>query len=116
MRAATKIKKIQKYQCQVCGDWQGRKYDSGVIVEAQAHHIIPKSECGQNTLENLITLCDFCHAVMTPQRWKEYFGYRGTPQNMEWIRKEFNGYLKSEIEEKEKIKSSIWDRFGIRPR
>lgn len=23
---------------------------------------------------NLVALCDFCHAVVTPQRWEEYFG------------------------------------------
>lgn len=115
MSTKDRRKQIDNYQCQICSDWQGKKYDSGVIVEIQTHHIIPKSEGGRNALENLITLCDFCHAVVTSQRWKEYFGNKGTSQNMEWIRKEFNEYIESDIEKRARTKRLIWDQFGIKP-
>jgi hypothetical protein len=57
-----------------------------------------------------------CHAVLTPQKWKEHFGEAGIPRNMEPIRKAFNGYLSSDIDEREKIKKIIWGQFGIEPK
>lgn len=113
MRTKNRRKQIDNYQCQICGDLKGKRYDTLVIVEIQAHHIIPKSEGGKDEFENLITLCDLCHAVVNPQRWKEYFGYKGTTQNMEWIRKEFDEYLKSDIEERERRKRFLWNQFAI---
>jgi len=95
MRAEIRRKQIDNYRCQICGDREGKKYDTGVIVEVQAHHIIPRSEGGENTLGNLITLCDMCHAVFHEQRWREYFGDKGVPENMEWIKEEYDDHVKS---------------------
>jgi len=36
-----------------------------------------------------------CHAVLTEQRWKEYFGDKGITENMKWIKEEFEEYIKS---------------------
>ena len=69
------IKQLANYKCQLCGDKHEKIYEeSGVKVELQAHHIIPKSKGGSRKIENLIAICDFCHAIVTPQRWEEYFG------------------------------------------
>ena len=94
MSTKTKIKQREKYRCQMCGDYQGKIYDSGVIVVVQAHHIIPKSEGGTNLPDNLITLCDFCHDVVTSEKWKYQFGDKGTTENMECIKQNFDWYLK----------------------
>ena len=91
-------KQIDHYQCQICGDYHGKIYPSKVTVQVQAHHIIPLVEKGPTEINNLITLCDLCHAVVTPQRWKEYFGEAGTIQNMEPIMLKFNEYLTSDNE------------------
>ncbi len=49
------------YTCQKCGQWQG---------ELHVHHIIPLSEDGPDTLENVIVLCVSCH-----MEWESaYFG------------------------------------------
>ena len=116
MRNPTRRKIIDKFQCQICGDWKGKEYDVGVIVEIQAHDIIHKSEGGNSKLDNLITLCDMCHAVVHSQRWREYFGNKGTPENMELIREEFIEFIKSDIEKREKTKILMWDQFGIKAR
>jgi hypothetical protein len=109
-------KQIDYYQCQICGDYHGKIYPSKVTVQVQAHHIIPLVEKGPTEINNLITLCDLCHAVVTPQRWKEYFGEAGTTQNMEPIMLKFNEYLISDTEKREKIKKRIWGQFQIEPR
>ena len=98
------LKKLANYRCQICGDWEGKIYPAfqpGEKVEIQVHHILPRSEGGLTKKENLIVVCDLCHAVFHPQRWKEYFGSKGTPENMEWIKKEFEEYIKLPFWEKE---------------
>ena len=37
------------------------KAEREIIPDLHAHHIVPISEGGSNTLENLITLCSDCH-------------------------------------------------------
>lgn len=49
------VYKRDGYRCQVCGKHCKRK-------EIQAHHIHPYRETFDNSLENLITLCNSCHA------------------------------------------------------
>jgi len=100
MSSKNRRKQIDRSQCQICGDYQGKIYSSGVTVLLQVHHIIPRYEGGRNRIDNLITLCYLCHAVVTPQRWREYFGEKGTYQNMEPIQKAFNEYLTSNSEER----------------
>ena len=114
MSTKSKIKQRERYRCQMCGDYQGKIYDSGVIVVVQAHHIIPKSEGGTNMPGNLITLCDFCHDVVTSEKWNSQFGDMGTPENMEWIKQNFEKYLKLDYNKREKIKKDLWEQFGIK--
>jgi len=45
------------YTCQDCGAQGGRKGDANL----HAHHKTPKAEGGEDTKENLITLCASCH-------------------------------------------------------
>ena len=44
-------------QCQICGDFPGCPY-----TKLHVHHIIHREHGGTDDLENLITLCDLCHA------------------------------------------------------
>lgn len=116
MSLKNRRKQIDRSQCQICGDYQGKIYSSGVTVLLQVHHLIPRYEGGRNRIDNLITLCDLCHAVVTPQRWREYFGEKGTYQNMEPIQKVFNEYLTSNSGERGRTKEIIWNQFGIESR
>jgi hypothetical protein len=115
MSTKTRRKQMDYYQCQICGDQHGKEYPK-ITVQVQAHHIIPSSEGGKAEFNNLITLCDLCHAVVTPQRWKEYFGEAGIPQNMGSIMREFNEYLTSNDEKRKRIKEQVWIQFRIKPR
>lgn len=58
-----KTLKRDNYTCQRCGY---TKDDSHASVPLQAHHIVPRSEGGPDTLDNLITLCRRCHGVQHP--------------------------------------------------
>ena len=40
-----------------------RCQDCGSQVDLQVHHMNPRSQMGDDTEENLITLCAHCHAV-----------------------------------------------------
>lgn len=50
-----RARKKDNYTCQDCG----RSGDE--VVELHVHHITPASEGGSHNLNNLITLCDYCH-------------------------------------------------------
>ncbi|MEM2990961.1 MAG: HNH endonuclease [Halobacteria archaeon] len=52
-KSYTKISIISrdKEKCQICG------YEGDLRV----HHIVPVKDCGNNSPENLITLCKYCH-------------------------------------------------------
>jgi len=113
MSTKKKVKQRDSYQCQICGDRNGKIYDSGVIVKAQAHHIIYKEKGGSNKPDNMVTLCDQCHAVIHKQRWREHFGEKGTSEDLEDIKQNYERFLKLPYEKREKIKREIWKQFRI---
>ena len=47
--------RIRGWRCEKCG----RRFDEGWMIEC--HHIIPSSEGGPDTLNNLQLLCTSCH-------------------------------------------------------
>ena len=113
MSTKKKVKQRENSRCQICGDRDGKIYDSGVISEAQVHHIVYKNKGGGNKPDNMVTLCDLCHAVIHEQRWKEYFGNKGTSENMDSIKQNYELYLILPYEKREKIKSELWKQFRI---
>lgn len=48
------------YKCQKCG-WHHDKWNPSDPRHLEAHHSVQHSEGGENTVENLITLCNICH-------------------------------------------------------
>lgn len=48
------------YKCQHCG-WHHEKWNPSDPRHLEAHHIKQHAEGGENTEENLITLCNICH-------------------------------------------------------
>ncbi len=58
-----KTYKRDNYTCQRCG-YNPEKHT--YTVPLQAHHIIPRSRGGKDSLDNLITLCRRCHGVQHP--------------------------------------------------
>lgn len=57
-----KILKRDRYRCVNCGRGKGEKYKSGKEIVLHVHHIVPRELGGRDSEENLVTLCDLCHA------------------------------------------------------
>lgn len=49
------VKQRDGYRCVDCGEFETR------TQRLQAHHVLPLSEGGSNTLDNMVTLCTACH-------------------------------------------------------
>ncbi len=97
MRLSQKVKLRDGFCCRLCGDWKRKVYlETGAVVEdIHAHHIIPRSQGGPDTMENLITLCDLCHGVVTPNWWR-WFGIEKIENGkfkMTELKETFDSYL-----------------------
>jgi hypothetical protein len=55
---AESVRKRDGYRCSQCGARN---------VELHVHHIVPLSKGGDNDLDNLTTLCDYCHGEIHPR-------------------------------------------------
>jgi hypothetical protein len=97
-------------QCQVCGDRRGDLY-----CVPHTHHIIPRSRGGPDNQENLITLCDLCHAVVTRRWHKPWFGEltEERKQQLEVARQEFNEFLCLEPWVRAARQALLWSSLGI---
>jgi 5-methylcytosine-specific restriction endonuclease McrA len=99
MRTQQRVKLRDGFACRLCGDWKDKIYPltGAVVIDIHAHHIIPKSQDGPNTMENLITLCDLCHGVVTPNWWR-WFGIdkiENGEEKMGKLKQTFDDYLDS---------------------
>lgn len=75
-----------KWHCQACGRMGGRRGDA----QLHAHHIVKKSEGGADSLANLITLCDRCHAQY---HGNPYLLENGPPPSISWANKLYDFIL-----------------------
>jgi len=107
MSTKKKVKQRDNYQCQICGDFKGKMYFTGICVETEAHHIIPKSKGGLIEPDNFITLCDLCHVVLHSEKWTYQFGDKGAPENMEEIKKEFEDCIRYLNRERKRSKPPL---------
>jgi hypothetical protein len=103
------VKKRDNLQCQVCGDRQSDPY-----CVLHAHHIIPYP-VGPNIPENVITLCDLCHAVVTRRWHRPWFGDLTSEQKrtLEDARPEFMELLALEPSVRAHRQALLWSAFGI---
>jgi hypothetical protein len=108
-RLSRQTKKRDAQQCQVCGD---RKGDPYTILNA--HHIIPRAQGGPDTLENLITLCDLCHAVVTPRWEKPWFGKVEDRSNLPSVRAEYMEFIALNPEMRLERQTKVWRTLGVR--
>lgn len=110
MCISLKVKIRDGFGCRLCGDWKGKYYPEtdAIVEDIHAHHIIPKSQGGTNTMENLITLCDLCHGVVTPQWWK-WFGIdkiENGREKMQKLKEIYDEYLQSVRRKEQKISNN----------
>lgn len=55
------------YSCQKCG-WNFQMWDKADPRHLELHHVIHHENGGQNTVDNLITLCTVCHDIEHKKR------------------------------------------------
>ncbi len=79
-----------------------------------AHHIIPRAQGGPDVPENIITLCDLCHATVTRRWHKPWFGELTEQRRAELdqYRKEFEEFLRLDPEIRLRRQAIIWQQFG----
>ena len=111
-----RVKARDGNQCQTCGDiflLYGR---------LEVHHIVPRCQGGPDELENLVTLCDLCHAVLHDHMGPAWVGLSKFPaeeqeQNnltLEQVREEFDIFLRLPIKERHRTQKEIWPQWGVR--
>jgi hypothetical protein len=70
---------------------------------------------GPNTPENVITLCDLCHAVVTRRWHRPWFGdlTQVQSQMLETVRQEFMEFFGLDEETRTRRQALLWVDFGI---
>jgi len=111
-KLSRQAKERDKHQCQICGDRPGDPY-----CQLHVHHRVPRSQGGPNTVENLITLCDLCHAVVTKRWHRPWFG-EGALWGRDLLGQACENYmwfLSLDPQQRVRIQTAIWPEFGVLP-
>ncbi len=108
-------------RCQICGDVAPIQYSP--YGSLHAHHIAPRSEGGPDSLDNVISLCDLCHAVLHPHLWPSWFpqvvnadegARRAALGELHEIRESFGWLCRLPQEERMRVQGQVWTMFGLR--
>ena len=100
-------------QCQICGDIPPISYG-----RLEVHHIAHLCKGGADELENLVTLCDLCHAVAHDHMGPAWVGLSKFPAGeqvqrnltIRQAREEFEFFLGLPIEERHCIQAELWSQ------
>jgi hypothetical protein len=70
---------------------------------------------GPDDLANLITLCDLCHAVVTPRWHKPYCpdGMQANRADIESMRAEYEEFLRLPPEARRERQELLWPALGV---
>lgn len=87
----------------------------------EVHHIIYRCNGGSGELENLVTICDLCHAVIHDHMGPAWVGLSKVPiekleqskQILKQAQEEFESYLRLPMEERRRIQNELWPQWGI---
>jgi 5-methylcytosine-specific restriction endonuclease McrA len=99
------VKTRDRFQCQCCASCAGEPY-----VVLNTHHIVPHG--GPDDENNLITLCDTCHAVVTCRWHKPHFPL-ATFAEREAMRVEYEWFLRLPKERRDEVQRDLWRQFGV---
>ncbi len=107
-------------RCQICGDAAPIQYSP--YGSPHAHHIIPRSLGGPDSLGNTITLCDLCHGVLHPHLWPSWFPQvrsadedlrRKTLQGLLELKEDYDWFCHLPPDERRRVQDEVWATFGI---
>ena len=104
------------YQCQVCGNFPGCPY-----TKIQVHHIIHREHGGTDNLDNLVCLCDLCHAVCHSHMGPAWCGLSKFPperqeevrQGHQQTREYYLEFLHAPLKERSAIQQQLWAIWGV---
>lgn len=108
-------------RCQICGDVAPIEYSP--FGSPHAHHITPRSQQGPDSLDNIITLCDLCHAVLHPHLWRAWFPQAFSQEDAERleetrnlfaIRDDYDWFCHLPLPERTRVQRQVWAMFGRR--
>jgi len=110
------VRHRDKQQCQICGDVLPVHYG-----RLEVHHIDHRCKGRSDELENLVTLCDLCHAVIHIHMGPAWLGLSVVPiekrqqdkQILDLARDEFESYLRLPVEKRHSIRKELWTQWGI---
>jgi hypothetical protein len=111
-----RVRNRDKQQCQICGEVLPVHYG-----RLEVHHIDYRSKGGSDESENLVTLCDLCHAVKHDHMGPAWVGLDKFPiekreQNkliLIQAQEEFESYLRLPMEKRRRIQRELWAQWGI---
>ena len=97
-------------QCQICGDRPGDPY-----CVLHAHHLERRAQGGPDTPDNVITLCDLCHAVVTRRWHKPWFGSAAVMNRaaLDEARQEYLEFLALDPLTRRTRQEQVWAMLGI---
>jgi 5-methylcytosine-specific restriction endonuclease McrA len=106
-----RVRYRDKHQCQICGEVLPVHYG-----RLEVHHIDYRCKGGSDELENLVTLCDLCHAVIHDHMGPAWVGLDKFPiekrdQNkliLDQAREEFESHLRLPIGQRHNIQKELW--------
>jgi len=104
------------FQCQICGDVIPVSFG-----RLEVHHIIYRCHGGTDELENLVTLCDLCHAVIHDHMGPAWVGISKLPKEKQEFcylalrnaKNEFKSFLKLPIWERHRIQDIMWSQWRV---
>ena len=104
------------HQCQICGEILPVPFG-----RLEVHHIIYRCNNGFDEIENLVTLCDLCHAVIHDHMGPAWVGISNTPKEkqeqnkliLKQTKEKFESFLSLPIEERRLIQKELWSQGGI---
>src|SRR5262249_2170649 len=79
------------------------------------HHIVPRSKGGPDTPENVITLCDLCHAVVTRRWHKPWFGSAAITNRaaLHELYGEYQEFLALDPVTRHERQTQVWQMLGV---
>lgn len=110
-----RVLKRDGYQCQLCGDVYPLDFDGALFV----HHKIYRAHEGSDDPENLVTLCDLCHAV--PHQYGKWLGFANMCQeekqrareSLAESRQTYEWYLRLPQAKFLDVQNKMWSGWGI---
>jgi hypothetical protein len=89
--------------------------ETAILTAFFTHHIEPRAQGGPDIPDNVTTLCDLCHAVVTRRWHKPWFGRAAVTNRgaLDEARQEYLEFLALDPLTRRKRQEQVWALCGI---